>query len=98
MSRVLYPDDSTYSGRELRLRQEYFLVSATIQDILSRHYQLHKTYANLAEKTAIHLNDTHPVLSIPELMRLLIDEHKFSWDDAFEVTCRVLAHQPYADE
>ena len=49
MSRVLYPDDSTYSGRELRLRQEYFLVSATIQDILSRHYQLHKTYANLAE-------------------------------------------------
>ncbi len=65
---MLYPDDSTYSGRELRLRQEYFLVSATIQDILSRHYQLHKTYANLAEKTAIHLNDTHPVLSIPELM------------------------------
>ncbi|STQ08670.1 glycogen/starch/alpha-glucan phosphorylase [Enterobacter cloacae] len=58
VSRVLYPDDSTYSGRELRLRQEYFLVSATIQDILSRHYQLHKTYANLAEKTAIHLNDT----------------------------------------
>ena len=49
-------------------------------------------------KTAIHLNDTHPVLSIPELMRLLIDEHKFSWDDAFEVTCRVLVHQPYADE
>ncbi len=99
VSRVLYPDDSTYSGRELRLRQEYFLVSATIQDILSRHYQLHKTYANLAEKTAIHLNDTHPVLSIPELMRLLIDEHKFSWDDAFEVTCRgVLVHQPYADE
>ena len=92
VSRVLYPDDSTYSGRELRLRQEYFLVSATIQDILSRHYQLHKTYANLAEKTAIHLNDTHPVLSIPELMRLLIDEHKFSWDDAFEVTCQVFSY------
>ena len=92
VSRVLYPDDSTYSGRELRLRQEYFLVSATVQDILSRHYQLHKTYANLAEKTAIHLNDTHPVLSIPELMRLLIDEHKFSWDEAFEVTCQVFSY------
>ncbi|HBX6187872.1 TPA: glycogen phosphorylase [Klebsiella pneumoniae] len=92
VSRVLYPDDSTYSGRELRLRQEYFLVSATVQDILSRHYMLHKTYDNLADKIAIHLNDTHPVLSIPELMRLLIDEHKFSWDEAFEVTCQVFSY------
>ncbi len=92
VSRVLYPDDSTYSGRELRLRQEYFLVSATVQDILTRHYQLYQTYDNLADKIAIHLNDTHPVLSIPELMRLLIDEHRFSWDDAFEVTCRVFSY------
>ncbi|OFV37390.1 glycogen phosphorylase [Klebsiella sp. HMSC16A12] len=92
VSRVLYPDDSTYSGRELRLRQEYFLVSATVQDILSRHYMLHKTYDNLAGKIAIHLNDTHPVLSIPELMRLLIDEHKFSWDEAFEATCQVFSY------
>ncbi|HGW3829401.1 TPA: glycogen phosphorylase [Klebsiella pneumoniae] len=92
VSRVLYPDDSTYSGRELRLRQEYFLVSATVQDILSRHYMLHKTYDNLAGKIAIHLNDTHPVLSIPELMRLLIDEHKFSWDEAFEVTFQVFSY------
>lgn len=92
VSRVLYPDDSTYSGRELRLRQEYFLVSATVQDILHRHHLLHKTYANLADKVAIHLNDTHPVLSIPELMRLLIDEHKFSWDDAFDVACQVFSY------
>ncbi|RPE01443.1 glycogen phosphorylase [Candidatus Pantoea deserta] len=92
VSRVLYPDDSTYSGRELRLRQEYFLVSATVQDILSRHWQMHKTWSNLADKIAIHLNDTHPVLAIPELMRLLIDEHKFSWDDAFEVTCQVFSY------
>ena len=92
VSRVLYPDDSTASGRELRLRQEYFLVSATVQDILHRHYLLHKTYSNLAEKVAIHLNDTHPVLSIPELMRVLIDEHRFSWDDAFEVTCQVFSY------
>ncbi|MBN0933939.1 glycogen/starch/alpha-glucan phosphorylase, partial [Pseudomonas aeruginosa] len=70
----------------------YFLVSATVQDILSRHYMLHKTYDNLADKIAIHLNDTHPVLSIPELMRLLIDEHKFSWDEAFEVTCQVFSY------
>jgi len=92
VSRVLYPDDSTYSGRELRLRQEYFLVSATVQDILNRHWQMHKTWSNLADKIAIHLNDTHPVLAIPELMRLLIDEHKFTWDDAFEVTCQVFSY------
>ncbi|NKI75691.1 glycogen phosphorylase [Dickeya sp. CFBP 2040] len=92
VSRVLYPDDSTYSGRELRLRQEYFLVSATVQDILSRHWMMHKTYANLAEKFAIHLNDTHPVLAIPELMRLLIDEHKFTWDAAWEVVTKVFSY------
>lgn len=92
VSRVLYPDDSTSSGRELRLRQEYFLVSATVQDILNRHWLTHQTWDNLADKIAIHLNDTHPVLAIPELMRLLIDENKFSWDDAFEVTCQVFSY------
>ncbi|MEC5343789.1 glycogen phosphorylase [Brenneria populi] len=92
VSRVLYPDDSTYSGRELRLRQEYFLVSATVQDILNRHWMMHKTYANLAEKFAIHLNDTHPVLAIPELMRLLIDEHKFKWQDAWDVVGKVFSY------
>ena len=89
---MLYPDDSTYSGRELRLRQEYFLVSSTVQDILNRHWQMHETWDNLPDKIAIHLNDTHPVLAIPELMRLLIDEQKFSWDDAFEVTCQVFSY------
>ncbi|WP_434006234.1 glycogen phosphorylase [Escherichia coli] len=92
VSRVLYPDDSTYPGRELRLRQEFFLVSATVQDILACHFRLYHTYENLAEKVAIHLNDTHPVLSIPELMRLLIDEHHFGWDRAFEVTCQVFSY------
>ncbi|MFS7248300.1 glycogen phosphorylase [Rahnella inusitata] len=92
VSRVLYPDDSTYSGRELRLRQEYFLVSATVQDILNRHYTTHHTYDNLADKIAIHLNDTHPVLSIPELMRLLIDEHKFEWLAAWEAVTRVFSY------
>lgn len=92
VSRVLYPDDSTYSGRELRLRQEYFLVSATVQDILSRHWTMHQTFDNLADKIAIHLNDTHPVLSIPEMMRLLIDEHKFSWMDAWDVVQQVFSY------
>ncbi|MEQ9924731.1 MULTISPECIES: glycogen phosphorylase [Pectobacterium] len=92
VSRVLYPDDSTYSGRELRLRQEYFLVSATVQDILNRHWMMHKTYNNLAEKFAIHLNDTHPVLAIPELMRLLIDEHKFKWIEAWTVVKKVFSY------
>ncbi|MTD29120.1 glycogen phosphorylase [Erwinia sorbitola] len=92
VSRVLYPDDSTYSGRELRLRQEYFLVSATVQDILHRHWAMHQTFDNLADKIALHLNDTHPVLAIPELMRLLIDENKFTWDDAFEITCQVFSY------
>jgi len=92
VSRVLYPDDSTHCGRELRLRQEYFLVSATVQDILACHYQVYQTYDNLAEKVAIHLNDTHPVLSIPEFMRLLIDVHKFSWESAFEIACQVFSY------
>lgn len=92
VSRVLYPDDSTYSGRELRLRQEYFLVSATVQDILSRHWTMHQTFDNLADKIAIHLNDTHPVLSIPEMMRLLIDEHKFNWMDAWDVVQQVFSY------
>ncbi|MFO6492650.1 glycogen phosphorylase [Hafnia alvei] len=92
VSRVLYPDDSTYSGRELRLRQEYFLVSATVQDILHHHWQTHHTLENLAEKIAIHLNDTHPVLSIPELMRLLIDEHKFTWEKAWSIVVQVFSY------
>ncbi|MCE9870840.1 glycogen phosphorylase [Hafnia alvei] len=92
VSRVLYPDDSTYSGRELRLRQEYFLVSATVQDILHHHWQTHHTLENLAEKIAIHLNDTHPVLSIPELMRLLIDDHKFTWEKAWSIVVQVFSY------
>ncbi|ANF59214.1 glycogen/starch/alpha-glucan family phosphorylase [Halotalea alkalilenta] len=92
VSRVLYPDDTTSSGRELRLRQEYFLVSATMQDILQRHFLYHQRYDNLADKIAIHLNDTHPVLAIPELMRLLIDEHGFAWNDAWAATERIFSY------
>jgi len=92
LSRVLYPDDSTWNGRELRLRQEYFLVSASLQDILRRHLRTHGTLDNLANKVAIHLNDTHPALAIPELMRILIDLHGYSWQHAWDVTRRIFSY------
>ena len=92
LSRVLYPDDSTWNGRDLRLRQEYFLVSASLQDILRRHLRTHGTLDNLADKVAIHLNDTHPALAIPELMRILIDLHGYSWQNAWDVTRRIFSY------
>ena len=92
VSRVLYPDDSTFSGKELRLRQEYFFVSASLQDILQRFLRDHTTLAQLPEKIAIHLNDTHPVLAIPELMRLLLDEHDLDWDMAWDYTQRIFSY------
>lgn len=86
VSRVLYPDDSTYNGRELRLRQEYFLCSASVQDIIRRHELESGSMLNFADKVAIHLNDTHPTLAIPELMRILIDEKGYSWEQAWNTT------------
>jgi len=92
LSRVLYPDDSTWNGRELRLRQEYFLVSASLQDIIRRHKRTHDSMENLADKMAIHLNDTHPALAIPELMRILIDEEGFAWQKAWDMTRRIFSY------
>ena len=92
LSRVLYPDDSTWNGRELRLRQEYFLVSASLQDIIRRHKRTHDSMENLADKVAIHLNDTHPALAIPELMRILIDEEGFAWQKAWDMTRRIFSY------
>lgn len=92
LSRVLYPDDSTWNGRELRLRQEYFLVSASLQDIIRRHKRTHNSLENLADKVAIHLNDTHPALAIPELMRVLIDEEGFEWQKAWDMTRRIFSY------
>ncbi len=86
ISWVLYPNDSTPAGRELRLRQEYFFTSASIQDILARHLLEHGSLVNLAEKVAIHLNDTHPAIGVAELMRLLVDEHGFAWSPAWAIT------------
>lgn len=92
LSRVLYPDDSTWNGRELRLRQEYFLVSASLQDILRRHKRTHNSLENLADKVAIHLNDTHPALAIPELMRILVDDEGFEWKKAWEMTRNIFSY------
>ena len=87
ISWVLYPNDSTPAGRELRLRQEYFFVAASVQDILARHLAEHGKLDNLAEQVAIHLNDTHPAIGVAELMRLLVDDHQMPWADAW-AQCR----------
>ena len=92
VSRVLYPDDSTWAGRELRLRQEYFLVSASLQDIIKRHKRAHDTVENLADKIAIHLNDTHPALAIPELMHILVDQEGYEWQKAWNMTRRIFSY------
>ncbi len=92
ISWVLYPNDSTAAGRELRLRQEYFFTSASIQDILARHLAEHGTLQNLAAKVAIHLNDTHPAIGVAELMRLLVDEHGLPWAQAWQTTGRVFSY------
>ncbi|MFY9509458.1 MAG: glycogen/starch/alpha-glucan phosphorylase [Rubrivivax sp.] len=92
ISWVLYPNDSTPAGRELRLRQEYFFTSASIQDILARHQAEHGTLSNLAEKVAIHLNDTHPAIGVAELMRLLVDEQQMAWDTAWAITQGVFSY------
>jgi starch phosphorylase len=92
VSRLLYPDDSTQAGRELRLRQEYFFVSATMQDLIRRYQRTHSTFGRFAEKVAVHLNDTHPVLAIPELMRLLVDVHHVPWDRAWKMVQQVFSY------
>ncbi|MEN9890715.1 MAG: glycogen phosphorylase GlgP [Pseudomonadota bacterium] len=92
ISWVLYPNDSTPAGRELRLKQEYFFTSASIQDIVARHLAEHGRLSNLADKVAIHLNDTHPAIGVAELMRLLVDEHGVSWAAAWDITRRTFSY------
>ncbi len=92
ITKVLYPSDNHFEGKALRLKQQYLLVSASLQNILADHYYRYGTYDNLPDKVAIHLNDTHPALSVPELMRLLVDEHGYSWDKAWEMTTKIIAY------
>ncbi len=92
ISKVLYPADNTQEGKSLRLRQQYFLVSASIQDIIQRHLTAYGTLDNLPEKVAIHINDTHPTLAIPELMRIMLDECGYTWDAAWSIVTRTVAY------
>ena len=92
ISKVLYPADNHIEGKRLRLQQQYLLVSASLQSILSKHLKKYGTLQNLADKVAIHINDTHPALCVPELMRLLMDEHGFGWDDAWSITQKTLSY------
>ncbi len=92
LTKVLYPGDNHLEGKSLRLSQQYFLVSSSIQDIIKRHLRKHRTMENFAELTAIHINDTHPALAIPEFMRILMDECGFGWDDAWDMTTKVMAY------
>lgn len=92
ISKVLYPDDSTELGRELRLKQQYFLVSCSLRDIIRRFRFRNEEWDDFAAKTAIQLNDTHPVLAIPELMRLLVDEHGLDWDRAWQIARHTFAY------
>ena len=92
LSKVLYPADTTLMGQELRLRQEYFFVSASLQDILVRYRRNHERFDELPSKVAIHLNDTHPSLAIPELMRLLVDDYDYLWEDAWKITLKTFAY------
>ena len=92
ISKVLYPSDDHIAGKKLRLQQQYFFVSASLQSILTEHLRQYKTLENLPEKVAIHINDTHPALCVPELMRLLLDECGLGWDEAWGLTCRTLSY------
>jgi len=92
ISKVLYPSDNHFEGKSLRLKQQYLLVSATLQDIIKDHKRRYGSLDTLPDKAAIHINDTHPALCIPELMRILIDDNGYSWDDAWSIVTRTVAY------
>jgi len=92
LSEVLYPADDTVAGKELRLRQQYFFVSATLQRIIARFKETHSDFNMLPEKVALQLNDTHPSVAVPELMRILVDENGLSWDEAWDITRKTCAY------
>ena len=92
ISKVLYPADDHMEGKILRLKQQYFFVSASLQSILAKHMEQYGTLDNLSDKAAVHINDTHPALCVPELMRLLMDEYGYGWDDAWNITKDTLSY------
>ena len=92
ISKILYPNDNHLEGKSLRLRQQYFLCAASVGDIVNNHMMVYGTLDNLAEKVAIHINDTHPTLAIPELMRILLDDCGYSWDKAWDIVTKTFAY------
>ncbi len=92
ISNVLYPSDNHTEGKSLRLRQQYFLVSASIQDIIRKHLSLYDSLENFSDKVAIHINETHPALAVPELMRILLDGWKYNWEDAWNIVTKTFAY------
>lgn len=92
VTKVLYPEDNHQDGKLLRLTQQYFLVSASVQDIIRRHLLANRSLDNLPQLAAIHLNDTHPVLAIPEMMRIMLDECGYGWEDAWSIVQRTLGY------
>ncbi len=92
ISKVLYPDDTTHMGKELRLKQQYFFVCASLQDILYRFKKFHSSLVELPDKVAIQLNDTHPAIAIPEMMRILVDIEKLQWDQAWDIVTRTFSY------
>lgn len=92
INRLLYPSDRTEKGRRLRLHQEYFLVSSAMQNILNEYFRTHTTLAKLPELVSVHINDTHPALCIPELMRLLLDKYEFGWDESWKAVSNVISY------
>jgi starch phosphorylase len=92
ISKVLYPNDNNHSGKELRLKQQYFFTSASLQDIVRRHFKSNDSFDNFADKNAIQLNDTHPAIAVVELMRIFIDTEKMEWDKAWKIVTETFAY------
>ena len=92
ISKILYPADDHMDGKILRIKQQYFFVSASLQTIVKKHYKKYSTLDNLADKVSVHINDTHPALCVPELMRIMMDEYGYGWDDAWAITQKTLSY------
>lgn len=92
ISKVLYPSDNHYEGKTLRLKQQYFLVSASIQNIINDHMKRYGDLHTLPNYAAIHINDTHPAICIPELMRIMMDDYELEWDEAWEIVTKTVAY------
>ena len=92
ISKILYPEDKHWEGKSLRLKQQYFFVSASVQEIVRKHMARYGRLDNLPDHVVIQINDTHPAMVIPELMRIMLDENGLTWDAAWNITCRTVAY------